>query len=175
LLRFLKAEGLLGLGGSNPSSPPIPITLLTMGSPIRQLLNRFFPFLYDWVREAPDNGLRPLPGCAPPTPAIEANALPDPAELGVTKWVNLYRSGDYVGRSLWLDEWYRRTEGTNFYLAEAPLRVEACIGAGAHTHYWDDTAPDVARVLDCLIALSVQAKAMSASQECSSLIGDRKG
>jgi hypothetical protein len=27
-----------------------PIKLLTMGNPARQLLNRFFPYLYDWVR-----------------------------------------------------------------------------------------------------------------------------
>jgi hypothetical protein len=73
--------------------------------------------------------------------------------------VNTYRSGDYVGRSLWLDEWYNRNGGgphqgltsEPIYAANDVLRVEACIGAGAHTHYWDDTAPDVARALDQLI------------------------
>jgi len=161
LLRFLHHDGTLEqLGfGENPDDPEkrlVPIKLLTMGSPIRQLLNRFFPFLYDWVRPSPDNGLYPLPKPAtdPPVPTIEARALPDPADLGVTEWRNLYRSGDYVGRSLWLDEWYRRTASGNpneMYLARAPRRSEGCIGAGAHTHYWDDTAVDVARELDSLI------------------------
>jgi len=26
-----------------------------------------------------------------------------------------------------------------------------CIGAGAHTHYWDQSAPDIAEKLDDLI------------------------
>ena len=26
---------------------------------------------------------------------------PDPAEFGITQWVNAYRSGDYIGRYLW--------------------------------------------------------------------------
>ena len=71
----------------------------------------------------------------------------------------MYRSGDYVGRSLWLTEWYRRTMGGNdaggypetLYVASSEGRSETCIGAGAHTHYWDDTAPDVAEQLNGLI------------------------
>ena len=51
-----------------------------------------------------------IPPATPP-PIIAPGALPDPAELGLTAWVNAYRSGDYVGRSLWLTEWYRRTIG----------------------------------------------------------------
>jgi hypothetical protein len=165
LLRFLKEcgdpeLGALGLAGAGvPNSAGISIKLLTMGSPIRQLLNRFFPYLYDWVRDEPDNGLRPLPGPAPKPPAIDTAALPDPGELGLDKWVNVYRSGDYVGRSLWLDEWYCRTDGSGargqypekLYRADRDSRREACIGAGAHTRYWDDTAPDVAELLDELI------------------------
>ena len=35
----------------------------------------------------------------------------------------------------------------------APLSCdEMCIGLGAHTHYWDRSAPDVAARLDALIA-----------------------
>ncbi len=30
-------------------------------------------------------------------------------------------------------------------------RREFCIGAGGHTHYWDETAPDIAYELDRLI------------------------
>jgi hypothetical protein len=157
LLRFLKEEGLaIDVLARTNDRADLPISLLTMGSPIRQLLNRFFPFLYDWVRSTPDNGLTHLPACAAstPLPKIEPLVLPDPAELGITKWVNVYRSGDYVGRSLWLDEWYTHTiasNATQAYRATDGSREEACIGAGAHTHYWDDTAPDVAEILDSLI------------------------
>lgn len=170
LLRFLHAEGdealaPLGLAGEfQQSQGGISLKLLTMGNPTRQLLNRFFPYLYDWVRDNPDNGIEALPvpvaisSSAPPQ-AIAAGALPDPEELGLTAWVNAYRSGDYVGRSLWLTEWYRRTDGTDsageypepLYVASSGGRSEACIGAGAHTHYWDDTAPDVAEQLNALI------------------------
>ena len=57
------------------------------------------------------------------------------------EWVNVYRSGDYVGRALWSDA----TAGT-------AVGTEYCIGAGAHTHYWDRTAPMIADALDRLIA-----------------------
>lgn len=167
LLRFLHAVGdpelaAMGLGGREKKAT-IKIKLLTMGSPIRQLLNRFFPYLYDWVRGIPDNGLAPLPHpTSESQPAIPQHALPDPAELGVSKWVNMYRSGDYVGRSLWLTEWYCRTSvkassgsyPTPIYDARSDGRSEMCIGAGAHTHYWDDTAPDVAEQLNNLIGIS---------------------
>jgi hypothetical protein len=140
----------------------IELQLLTMGSPIRQLLNRFFPYLYDWVRAEPDNGLGPLPA---PTPAVDAPKStkeekgPDPGKLGLSSWVNMYRSGDYVGRSLWLNEWYNRTNGKGgdgrypqpIHEAVDGSTKEMCIGAGAHTHYWDDTAPDVAEMLDQMI------------------------
>jgi hypothetical protein len=164
LLRFLYSDGdpqlaAFGLSG-NQQPGTIPITLLTMGNPTRQLLNRFFPYLYDWVRAEPDNGLHPLPdpGTVPPI-AIPTHALPDPRELGVARWLNTYRSGDYIGRSLWLEEWYRRTDGKPddgrypepIHKVNGDLRTEMCIGAGAHTHYWDDTAPDVAELLNSLI------------------------
>jgi len=35
--------------------------------------------------------------------------------------------------------------------AAQPLREEMCIGAGAHQHYWDQSAPDIAQKLDDLI------------------------
>ena len=164
LLRFLHKEGdpeLATFGLSGDQKPArIPITLVTMGNPTRQLLNRFMPYLYDWVRDEPDNGLHPLPppDLKPPE-TIPADALPDPDELGVTRWVNAYRSGDYIGRSLWLQEWYSRTDGEHgdgrypqpIHKAIGGRHSEMCIGAGAHTHYWDDTAPDVAELLDSLI------------------------
>jgi hypothetical protein len=139
---------------------PTPIKLLTMGNPARQLLNRFFPYLYDWIKSEPDNGAHPLPAPQLTAPAsIPDASLPHPHDLGLKQWVSAYRSGDYVGRSLWLDEWYLRTPNdadprTNPpFLAQSDdsTRAEMCIGAGAHTHYMDDTAPDIAWVLDRLI------------------------
>ncbi len=150
----------LGFGPTEPENK-VPMTLFTMGNPIRQLLNRFFPYLYDWIRDNPDNGSNPLPEPLEKPPAEIGAPLPNPADLGVEKWVSAYRSGDYVGRSLWLDEWYRRTDkcDNDGIYPEAiekisdtdGKRVEFCIGAGAHTHYWDDTAPDIANELNELI------------------------
>jgi len=147
-----------GFGGTS-STGKIPIRLFTMGNPLRQLLNRFFPYLYDWVRDNPDNGTEPLPSPATTAPTAFNSTLPAPEDLGVEKWVSAYRSGDYVGRSLWLDEWYKRTATCSengiypepIYKVEDDKRIEFCIGAGAHTHYWDDTAPDIAEALNKLI------------------------
>lgn len=172
LLRFLRREARTGGGdpalaalGYGPTGDPardaaprIPIHLFTMGNPVRQLLCRFFPHRYRWVRDEPDNGARSLDRLAP-TRAIPAGATPDPAALGVASWRNAYRSGDYVGRSLWLDEWYGRTTGADdeggypepIHVARRELASEMCIGLGAHTHYWDRTAPDVAHAIDALV------------------------
>lgn len=129
-----------------------------MGSPLRQLLSRFFPHLYRWVREVPDGGgeLSTIRMLGDP---IDAAATPPVTELGVAQWINYYRSGDYVGRSIWEDDWYLRTAAgggafptvPDIFKDPAKTRVEACIGLGAHTHYWDRTAPDVAIRLDLLI------------------------
>jgi pimeloyl-ACP methyl ester carboxylesterase len=170
LLRYLRDEGdrkleALGFGGPGGTCATIPLKLFTMGNPLRQLLNRFFPHLYHWMRDVPDGSLQPLAGASAVVSApIPANALPDPNELGVAQWTNAYRSGDYVGRSLWLDEWYCRNsnglergsapeslETIPAWVLPWPSRCEMCIGAGAHQHYWDDTAPDIARQLDLLL------------------------
>ncbi|HEV2489170.1 MAG TPA: hypothetical protein VGT03_05140 [Candidatus Acidoferrales bacterium] len=137
LLLFLKQ------GGELDQIIPIPLFLFTMGNPTRQLLNRFFPYLYKWVRLEPDNGLRHL-GKLPQTPI---GLDPDPGLLGVELWVNAYRSGDYVGRSLWYNERYDHA----IFPPVSPQLKEMCIGAGAHVHYWDESAPDIAEMLDQLI------------------------
>lgn len=116
------------------------IRLFTLGSPLRQLYAERFPDLYGWVTH--------LGG-------------PEPAHLhGVTYWLNGYRSGDYVGRALWEDLLVTQ----RFVAGPAPqdfvsaalqtkkLYGEFCVGAGAHTHYFDHTAPDVATAIDLLIA-----------------------
>ena len=115
LLRFLR-----GTAGDDPQLAglgALPVYFLTMGCPLRDLYALRFPRLYHWA------------------------ASPDPAGLGVRQWTNAYRSGDYIGRSLWPHEH-----------ADDASRVEFCIGAGAHTHYWDGTAPMIADALDRLIA-----------------------
>ena len=83
-------------------------------------------------------------------------------QTGVIEWVNAYRSGDYVGRWLWNPD-----EGDQFFQADAKVEygpwlarpglpqknsTDKCIGAGAHTHYWDKTAKAIALELDRMIA-----------------------
>ena len=171
LLRFLNGRRIPALSdfafaGDQGMCPRI--RLFTMGSPLRQLLNRFFPNLYMYIRPVPDDAGEASP-VAVPVPAkgtqqiIPVEASPDPEELGIEIWANYYRSGDYVGRSLWLDEWMDRTRGGDnagaFPHPEAAdsftdansSRAEACIGLGAHTHYWDRSAPDIGEFLDSLI------------------------
>jgi hypothetical protein len=164
LLRYLQHGSMLGLTrfafGDNPGKR-IPIHLFTMGSPLRQLMNRFFPHLYLWIREVPDGG-----GEFPAVPVhgnpIPPAATPDPvAQLCVEQWINYFRSGDYIGRSIWEDALYVRTDrgdADGAYPASPDIfsdvpqtRFESCIGLGAHTHYWDRTAPDVAKKLNELI------------------------
>jgi hypothetical protein len=137
----------------------LPIYVFSMGSPLRQLLNRFFPHLYWWVSDSPDNSLASLGApLGPPIPKIGASALPRTDEMNVTHWINAYRSGDYVGRSLWIGQWFNRNASGDTaqppdvaQTAPPQSRTEMCIGLGAHTHYWDRTATDVARQLDALI------------------------
>ena len=174
LLLFLKAQGdpdLRRLGLGTPGKPEKPeiieidLRLFTMGNPARQFLNRFFPYLYEWVHETPDNSAQNLGDLPASDPKTLLAGPPDPNRLGVRCWVNAYRSGDYIGRSLWMNEWYGRTKGIAdknggaypdpIFLADdgakPPLRFEMCIGAGAHQHYWDQSAPDIAEKLDDLI------------------------
>jgi hypothetical protein len=169
-LRFLQAAvsaggdpelANLGFGPKGNAVQRTRLALFTMGNPLRQLINRFFPHRYRWVREEPDNGASPMADAVPDDiPQLPTIVLPDPSRLNVVRWDNAYRSGDYVGRAMWLDEWFcRNTEGADggnppsrpSFLGQ-PRFGEMCIGSGAHTHYWDDTAPDVARHVDYLIA-----------------------
>jgi hypothetical protein len=136
----------------------LPIYVFSMGSPLRQLLNRFFPHLYWWVSDIPDNSLAALGDpLGPPMPTINS-PLPRTDEMNVTLWSNAYRSGDYVGRWLWVGQWLNRNGSGNtaqppdMAASGAPnVWTEMCIGSGAHTHYWDRTAPEIAAQLDRLI------------------------
>ena len=122
-------------------------------SPLRQLLGLRLPLTYGWAWHG-SNGW-------------EANNEPAGRELlGVVRWVNAYCSGDYVGRHLWHDDVDGLPWDSTRHEKSGPVpRVELCVGAGAHTHYWDPTpradgggmtetsAPStkIARELNCLI------------------------
>jgi hypothetical protein len=122
----------------------VPVYLFTMGCPLRQLYSLRFPFLYGWAR---------------------GNAGKTRVSLGVQQWINAYRSGDYIGRCLWpksgeCEEWAPMVwglgdpppkDGVNGNPAEGWM--EFCIGSGAHTHYWDFSAAQIAEVLDQLIQI----------------------
>ena len=165
LLHFLKREGdpaLQRLGfwpAKDEEKDTIPISLLTFGNPIRQLLNRFFPHLYWWVNAKPDNSSKPLPSGAASSETARSADTPSLAEIQLNAWVNAYRSGDFVGRSVWLNNWYRRnnadrgtypTKTHDFHPVTGA--TEVCIGAGGHNDYWNRSAPDIAERLDALIA-----------------------
>jgi hypothetical protein len=141
----------------------LPLTLFTMGCPLRQLYGRRFPFLYSWAAHEFDT----------PMSAFRDKDLnfgdatkpifpgPDPERLGLLHWVNAFRSGDYVGRHLWRtdaceylwDPYGAEVSGAfqKIRSSDGSLRTEFCIGAGAHTHYWDVTAPMIAEEADALI------------------------
>jgi len=135
LLRFLRIEDdplFHELNGK--------MTFFTMGCPLRQLYVRAFPALYEWM---------------------ESDATtPDPRGLGLVRWINGYRTGDYVGRWLWRKDddgnLYRRRENDPQNIGEPSAsiignREELCIGEGAHTHYWDISAKDIGRRLDAIV------------------------
>jgi hypothetical protein len=115
------------------------VSLYTMGSPLRALYGERFPRLYAWAYHDPGSTDRP-----------------DPDELNVKQWINSYRSGDYIGRHLW----QRDNNAGNWTVTTSPApaapgvtnRLEHCIGAGAHTHYWDETGPAIRDEVDALIA-----------------------
>lgn len=149
-LRFLTKEpdaglGALGLAPGSHGEGRIPVYLFTMGCPLRQLYCEFFPHLYRWV-----DG----PGGPPATPVIPASARPDPSELGIERWRNAYRSGDYIGRYLWRQRTSLPLFAGEPAEDETRRRVDVCIGPGAHTHYWDSV--QIAMQLDDLIGVAAR-------------------
>ncbi|HKD06251.1 MAG TPA: hypothetical protein VKB79_10165 [Bryobacteraceae bacterium] len=142
----------------------MPIYFFTMGCPLHQLYGLRFPFLYGWARnDIPREEIPPGQ-----LPDIQASDCPQPDLLRVERWINAYRSGDYIGRYLWRGgrKGYQWAPAATSYDEEwdppagkparvsadhAGSRIEFCIGPGAHTHYWDHTAAMIAEVLDRLI------------------------
>jgi len=164
LLRFITAAKLEEMDAALGARGDRPIRFFTMGSPLRQLYGLRFPHLYRWTRhELTDQWTNR-------DSKIDPSAVPDPAALNVALWVNAYRSGDYVGRYLWrpdrcgfaydtvagpIDQpWSvdKYADALASVTGDPVTRREFCIGAGAHTHYWDRTAPQIAVQLDRLIA-----------------------
>lgn len=121
------------------------IDLMTAGCPLRQLYAARFPELYAWAAGDPAQGGGPSPG-----------------DVGVNRWINIYTTGDYVGR--WL--WSPASPGQTVYdKSTAPpsydvTRCDVCLGSGAHTHYFDQDQHLVAGWLDTLIHGRTTASAM---------------
>jgi hypothetical protein len=165
LLRFIQCEKSQGLERlfSSDSPEKLPIYFFSMGNPLRQLYSVGFPHLYEWVinyNDPDENGHNDY----------DENGLgdkPKPEDLGLEQWVNTYNSADYVGRYLWRKS---KSEANEKKLAreeklfkpsssvedkdnisEKGKYREFCLGAGAHTHYWNATANRVADEINRLI------------------------
>jgi hypothetical protein len=136
LLRYLRAQGRL-----REVAGDVPLALVTVGSPLRDLYAEHFPLLYHWM--------------GPRAPEFGA-AGPAASEVGAVEWVNAFRSGDYVGRAIWtpLDGGFPIAVVGSAGRVEAQRtadRTEFCLGAGAHTHYFSDDAVALAVEIDRLI------------------------
>jgi hypothetical protein len=86
------------------------------------------PHLYEWVPRIETKG-----------DGVMKRRGPEVAPIGVDRWTNLFRSGDYIGRNLWL-----RRDGNSPFVVGSPNPAapadahEECLGAGAHMGYWRD-------------------------------------
>jgi hypothetical protein len=151
LLRYLKLKREIEPGPEDRAlnrltGEDLPVYLFTMGCPLRQLYGLRFPFLYQWAR------FLPVPAGVDDHGIIPPDRVPLTDDLRVKKWVNAYRSGDYVGRQLWRPE---NASGvwtpSDVMQSAGGERKEFCIGPGAHIHYWDKTAPAIVREIDSLL------------------------
>jgi hypothetical protein len=98
------------------------VSLLTVGSPLRQLYARRFPDVYQWVVDGMRNG----------------TSGPLTAELGIRQWLNRWGSADYIGRWIWEPN-------------AAQPSIDECIGAEAHTQYFE---MDQAKIVKTLASLT---------------------
>lgn len=122
----------------------MPLALVTVGSPLRDLYAERFPLLYKWMG-ASEAGF--------------TSSAPSASDIGATEWVNACRSGDYVGRFIWTPP----SDTARFRIAvvgpdgkveaqRAGDRTEFCLGAGGHTHYFSNDAVALAVEIERLIA-----------------------
>ena len=152
LLRFLRVE-------HQATTPPdkydpglerllsgeLPVYLFTMGCPLRQLYGLRFPYLYQWARH--DRGRRrekqrDSHGCRNP---IRANWVCGPGQMRFAAAITS------AGTSGATDDIPLQPRACHRPMTEG-LRCETCIGAGAHTHYWDESAPRIAEMLDDIVS-----------------------
>ncbi len=170
LLRYLSSDGENEPGpDARPSLADVSlpsIQILTMGCPLRQLYAARFPTLYRWVL-SPHGSFTGPRAC----------------DIGVTRWINAYCSGDYVGRWLWstnpdpdstkLGHPMVDAAGPEFGRKDAysgfdPMppdaqafgsarQIEVCLGLGAHTHYFEADQKTVAWLIDGLLRDSASA------------------
>lgn len=120
------------------------VDLLTAGCPLRQLYAARFPHLYAWVLKA-----------------RKGRSGPRASDIGVGRWINVYTTGDYVGRWLWCDAppAVETVDGRpTLYdpcttaVPRAAREVDVCLGIGAHTHYFEQTQKRVAACIDELVS-----------------------
>ena len=114
-------EPLVGQGiGTFPSR----VSLMTFGSPLRQIYDERFPHQFDWISG----------------PEL------DPARLAplTRHWWNIYRSGDYIGRALWASVDDASTFDPDLVAAKRVASgvdlADVCLGPGGHGGYWSDRA-----------------------------------
>jgi hypothetical protein len=116
----------------------LPMSLFTLGCPLRQLYAARFPWIYDWVGLKSTERVKKL------------NAPPQV----VGAWTNAYGAGDYIGRNLWSADHGAFNHGqpsTPVTQGKYAKRSEFCLGPWAHVHYWDWRNLEVALELDRLI------------------------
>jgi len=163
LLRFLSSRGQRAPTADdtplvNGKALP-PVSLLTLGCPLRQLYGARFPGLYAWV--------------------LARNGRmfgPRATDIGVQRWMNAFCSGDYVGRWLWSHAAHEPAlkHPTDYAVGHDPFgrvdvyagfnptppaegalqearEVEVCLGLGAHTHYFERDQTTVAWMIDYLV------------------------
>lgn len=141
LLRFLHREWKEGVapGLEEWKNGAWPLYFFTMGSPLRQIYARRFPYRYGWAEDREiDHDWRSSEAC-------------NPSELNVRFWSNAYRSGDYGGRYLWHSDDQDSEIPWEIRDWKDKKRREICLGPGGHTRYWDGSSKEVAEELDRLI------------------------
>jgi hypothetical protein len=119
------------------------LAVLTAGCPLRQLYAARFPYLYEWVPGGHGGRSGPLA-----------------SDIGVRRWINVYATGDYVGRWLWCDPPPAvdvvHGKPTLYDIASLKIPIteewDVCLGSGAHTHYFDPSQRIVAQNIDSLVS-----------------------
>jgi hypothetical protein len=106
-----------------------------MGSPLQNLYASAFPYLFSWVQD---------------TDADADDGSVNARRAGVDQWINLYKSGDYIGRYLWFsgtdEERFADNSANVGTLSGDGKSFDTCIGYGGHTGYWSHPA-----VLDAVL------------------------